>query len=117
MITFSLKISAPYQRPSRTNTTSTHPIIIDLFYSIDDSFLFNIIRPIDNAGKLLHDEVTEGRTKDGYQNGSSLAVVGYQFLECFLRHTSEMVIFEAARSICSLPRAEAQDLNPAINVL
>jgi len=69
------------------------------------------------AGKLLHDEVSEGRLGDGYQNGQSLCVVGYQFLESSLRHNSEMVIYEAARAICSLPNAEAQDINPAINVL
>ena len=67
--------------------------------------------------KLLHDEVSEGRHGDGYQNGSSLCAIGYQFLEASLRHRSEMVIYEAARAICSLPLAEAQDINPAITVL
>lgn len=69
------------------------------------------------ACKLLHDEVSEGRLGDGYQNNSSICAVGYQFLESSLRHKSEMVIYEAARAICSLPQAEAQDINPAIGVL
>lgn len=69
------------------------------------------------ASKLLHDEVSEGRLGDGYQVGNSITAVGYQFLESSLRHKSEMVIYEAARAICSLPKAEAQDINPAITVL
>ena len=69
------------------------------------------------ASKLLHDEVSEGRLGDGYQVGNSITAIGYQFLESSLRHKSEMVIYEAARAICSLPKAEAQDINPAITVL
>lgn len=71
--------------------------------------------------KLLHDEVKEGKLGDGYQssssNGSNICAIGYRFLEASLRHKSEMVIYEAARAICSLPRTEAQDINPAITVL
>ncbi|DBA02873.1 TPA: hypothetical protein N0F65_005900 [Lagenidium giganteum] len=40
----------------------------------------------------------------------------YQFLEKMLRHKNDMVIFEAARSICALP-VDARDLTPAIVVL
>jgi coatomer protein complex subunit gamma len=69
------------------------------------------------ACKLLHDEFAEGRLGDGYQNGSSICSIGYQFLESSLRHKSEMVIYEAARAICSLPQAEPQDVNPAVSVL
>jgi len=69
------------------------------------------------ACKLLHDEVAEGRLGEGYQNGSHICAMGYQFLESSLRHKSEMVIYEAARAICSLPQSEAQDINPAITVL
>lgn len=69
------------------------------------------------TGQLLYDEVTEGRLGEGYQNGSSICTMGYKFLESCLRHKSEMVQYEAARAICSLPQAEAQDLNPAIIVL
>ena len=69
------------------------------------------------ACKLNHDEVAEGRLGQGYQNGSSICAIGYSFLEASLRHKSEMVIYEAARAICSLPQAEAQDINPAISVL
>lgn len=69
------------------------------------------------ASKLLHDEVAEGRLGDGYQTGSSISTIGYSFLESSLKHKSEMVIYEAARGICSLPQAQAQDINPAITVL
>lgn len=71
------------------------------------------------TSQLLHDEVAEGRLGDGYQNNSSsnICAIGYKFLETCLRHKSEMVMYEAARSICSLPSAEAQDLNPAIILL
>jgi len=69
------------------------------------------------ACKLNHDEVAEGRLGGGYQNGSHICAIGYAFLEASLRHKSEMVIYEAARAICSLPQAEAQDINPAISVL
>ncbi|ETV71325.1 hypothetical protein H257_13452 [Aphanomyces astaci] len=40
----------------------------------------------------------------------------YQFLEKMLRHKSEMVLYEAARAICSLP-LDSRDLAPAITVL
>jgi coatomer protein complex subunit gamma len=43
--------------------------------------------------------------------------VAYSFLESSLRHKNEMVIYEAARAICSLPNIEARDLSPAITVL
>jgi coatomer protein complex subunit gamma len=69
------------------------------------------------TGQLLHDEVTEGRLGDGYQSGSSISAMGYKFLESCLRHSSDMVMYEAARAICSLPQAEAQDINPAIILL
>jgi coatomer protein complex subunit gamma len=70
------------------------------------------------TSKLLHDEVTEGRHAGSYGEANSTAVKeGYGFLEASLRHKSELVVFEAARSICNLPMAEPQDLNPAISVL
>ncbi len=69
------------------------------------------------TSQLLQDEVAEGRLGDGYQNGSSICAIGYKFLESCLRQKSDMIMFEAAKSICSLPQAEAQDLNPAINLL
>ncbi|KAF0689922.1 Aste57867_18663 [Aphanomyces stellatus] len=40
----------------------------------------------------------------------------YGFLEKMLRHKSEMVLYEAARAICSLP-LDSRDLSPAITVL
>ncbi|KAG1663110.1 hypothetical protein FOA52_010513 [Chlamydomonas sp. UWO 241] len=41
----------------------------------------------------------------------------YDFLESCLRHKAEMVIFEAARAICSLKQVTARELAPAITVL
>jgi hypothetical protein len=41
----------------------------------------------------------------------------YDFLESCLRHKTEMVIFEAARAICSLKQVTARELAPAITVL
>jgi coatomer subunit gamma len=71
------------------------------------------------AGKLMIDEVSDGKLGDGgYQaKNGSLCSIGYAFLEASLRHKSDMVIFEAARAICCLPQAQAQDINPAITVL
>jgi len=70
------------------------------------------------TAKLLHDEVAEGRSSGSYQeSNSAVTKSGYEFLEASLRHKSELVVYEAARAICNLPNAEAQDLNPAISVL
>jgi coatomer protein complex subunit gamma len=41
----------------------------------------------------------------------------FEYLESCLRHKSEIVIFEAARAICSLPRVSSRELSPAVNVL
>eukprot|EP01136_Pigoraptor_vietnamica_P015653 Opistho-1_new@59074 len=41
----------------------------------------------------------------------------FDFLEQCLRHKSEMVVYEAARAICSLSGATARELTPAISVL
>ena len=59
------------------------------------------------TSKLMHDESNDGE----------LAKAGYSFLEGSLRHRSEMVIFEAAKAICTLPGVTAQDLSPAVSVL
>ena len=68
--------------------------------------------------KLLHDEHGEGRISGSYQESTAPVVkAGYQFLEASLRHKSELVVFEAAKSLCNLPGAEPQDLNSAISVL
>lgn len=48
---------------------------------------------------------------------SSTAKASYQFLEICLRHKSDMVIFEAAKAICSLPGADKGDITPAVTVL
>ena len=69
------------------------------------------------TGQLLNDEVNEGRLGEGYQSGSSICTIGYKFLESCLRQKTDMVMYEAARAMCSLPQAEAQDLNPAIILL
>jgi len=68
------------------------------------------------TSKLLHDEVNEGRSTS-IQDGSAVTRAGYQFLEASLRHKSEIVVYEAARTICNLPMLEPQDLSSAISVL
>ena len=50
-------------------------------------------------------------------SGSSDVGALFEYLESCLRHKSEVVIFEAARAICALPRVTARELTPAINVL
>jgi coatomer protein complex subunit gamma len=67
--------------------------------------------------KLLTDEVAEGRQTGSFQNGTNFSRAGYAFLEASLRHKSEMVVYEAAKSICALPGIEPQELSPAVNVL
>lgn len=69
------------------------------------------------TSKLMNDEIYEGRSSGGIQGGSQAVRTGYQFLEASLRHKSELVGYEAARAICSLPGAEPQDLTPAVGVL
>jgi coatomer protein complex subunit gamma len=66
------------------------------------------------TAKLMNDEAAEGRLKS---DGSPVAQQGYQFLEASLRHKSELVVYEAARAICTLDGLEPQDLSPAISVL
>jgi len=66
------------------------------------------------TAKLLADESKDGRSR---RDGSPTVQQGYQFLEASLRHKSEMVVYEAARAICSLPAMEPQDLSPAVSVL
>jgi coatomer protein complex subunit gamma len=65
------------------------------------------------TAKLLSDEFSEGRN----MGDSAVSKQGYQFLEASLRHKSELVVYEAARAICSLDGIEPQDLSPAISVL
>eukprot|EP00986_Skeletonema_menzelii_P010866 scaffold5436_cov143-Skeletonema_menzelii.AAC.8 len=69
------------------------------------------------TAKLLTDEVAEGRQSGSFQNGTNFSRAGYAFLEASLRHKSEMVVYEAAKSICALPNIEPQELSPAVNVL
>ena len=64
------------------------------------------------TAKLIRDEYRDGKDKQ-----SPLSKAGYQFLESALQHKNEMVVYEAARAICSLPESEPQDLSPAIQVL
>jgi len=69
--------------------------------------------------KLLHDEITQGRanTTRSLQTASQLCTIGYHLLESSLRHESEMVTFEAARALCTLPNLHAEDVQPALSVL
>jgi coatomer protein complex subunit gamma len=71
------------------------------------------------ASKLLADETLEGRHSGAYQGATSSTIVAasFAFLESSLRHKSELVVYEAARAICSLTRAEPQDLSTAVSVL
>eukprot|EP00020_Sapocribrum_chincoteaguense_P002773 CAMPEP_0170750244 /NCGR_PEP_ID=MMETSP0437-20130122/10824_1 /TAXON_ID=0 /ORGANISM="Sexangularia sp." /LENGTH=919 /DNA_ID=CAMNT_0011089219 /DNA_START=57 /DNA_END=2816 /DNA_ORIENTATION=+ len=41
----------------------------------------------------------------------------FDFLEASLRHKSEIVVYEAARTICSLPGVTSRELAPSITVL
>lgn len=50
-------------------------------------------------------------------NGASDVGSLFDYLESCLRNKSEVVIFEAARTICALPRVTARELGPAISVL
>lgn len=50
-------------------------------------------------------------------SGASDVTALFEYLESCLRHKSEVVIFEAARAICGLPRVTSRELSPAINVL
>ena len=56
--------------------------------------------------KMLHGDISPTEAQGAYA-----------YLEGCLRHKSEMVIFEAAKSICSLPEVTRRDLAPAITVL
>jgi coatomer protein complex subunit gamma len=65
------------------------------------------------AAKFLRDEVTEGRVSVGGIPNTD----GFSFLETSLKDSSEMVVYEAARALCTLPMTEPEDLNSAINRL
>lgn len=43
------------------------------------------------------------------------ARAAYSFLESCLRHKNDMVIFEAARTICNLPGVASTEITPAVN--
>ena len=45
------------------------------------------------------------------------ARAAYSFLENCLRHKNDMVIFEAARTICNLPGVASTEITPAVNVM
>eukprot|EP00591_Stephanopyxis_turris_P008575 CAMPEP_0195517586 /NCGR_PEP_ID=MMETSP0794_2-20130614/11021_1 /TAXON_ID=515487 /ORGANISM="Stephanopyxis turris, Strain CCMP 815" /LENGTH=941 /DNA_ID=CAMNT_0040646409 /DNA_START=44 /DNA_END=2869 /DNA_ORIENTATION=+ len=64
------------------------------------------------TARLIFDEYADGKDR-----GSNLSKSGYQYLESALQHKSELVVYEAARAICSLPEVEPQDLSPAVSVL
>jgi coatomer protein complex subunit gamma len=62
------------------------------------------------AAKLLRDEVTEGRVSGGNIRNAD----GFSFLDASLKDSSDMVVYEAARALCSVPMTEPEDLNAAI---
>jgi coatomer protein complex subunit gamma len=39
----------------------------------------------------------------------------YEYLESWLRHKNDMVVFEAARAICNLREVTPQELFPAVS--
>lgn len=41
----------------------------------------------------------------------------YELLESWLRNKNDMVVFEAARAICSLPNVTQKELFPAVSAL
>jgi coatomer protein complex subunit gamma len=67
------------------------------------------------TGKLLADENAKGC--GSISNGSLVTKQGYQFLQASLYHHSELVVYEAARAICSIDNIEPQDLPPVVSVL
>ncbi len=70
------------------------------------------------TAKLIHNEIYDGRSPPGtMSNASPFVQSGYAFLQSSLHHSSELLVFEAARAICQLPGIEPQDINPAISAL
>ena len=70
------------------------------------------------AAKLIRDEAAEGRVYGmSIRNASSQCREGFALLEGSLKDESDMVVYEAARAICSLPLTEPEDLNQAIDGL
>lgn len=71
------------------------------------------------AAKLLHEEVHEGRagTDSSIMNASEICTICYNYLVRMLRHESDMVAFEAARAICSLPTQAPEVIAPCLSIL
>ena len=72
------------------------------------------------TSKLLQEEVMEGRVAlDGsIMDATEICTVGYRYLESCLRNPSEMVSFEAAKAICTLPTQSTPEVVlPALSVL
>ena len=71
------------------------------------------------TSKLMQEEVMEGRVvPDGsITNGTEICSVGYRYLQSCLHHESEMVSFEAARAMCTLPVQAPEVILPALSVL
>ena len=70
------------------------------------------------AARLMRDEATEGSVSGGsIRDASAQCREGFSFLEGSLKDSSDMVIYEAARAICTLPSTEPEDLTSAINRL
>jgi len=71
------------------------------------------------TSKLLQEEVMEGRAApDGsIMDATELCSVGYRYLESCLRHETEMISFEAAKAICTLPTQAPEVVLPALSVL
>jgi len=65
------------------------------------------------TAKMIHDEYVDGKEI----TQSHLSRTGLQYLERSLRHKSDIVVYEAAKSICGLPGIEPHKLNDAVTAL
>lgn len=64
--------------------------------------------------RIIVDEPVDSSTQDGHYDQPRPF---FDFLEACLKHRADVVVFEAARAITTLPNVTATELQPAINVL
>lgn len=78
-----------------------------------------IICLIRYTSKLMHEEVMEGRVASdaSIMNATEICAVGYRYFESCLRHEVDIVAFEAAKAICTLPTTSPEVVLPALSVL
>ena len=68
---------------------------------------------------LMRDEIKSGHIiiGSGIQNASQLCSVGFSFLQSSLDHETNMVAYEAAYAICTLPDPIVENILPALSIL